>query len=493
MIEFIGPLSQLAHDVCADRVPSRIASKDSGLWGEDAEAEARIRLGWVDAPARTRIQGIRPSKQRVVLAGMGGSALGAATLAHCYDATLTVLDSTHPDVVSRVLAEPADLIVASKSGRTVETLSHLRVGAERQHHVTVITDPGSDLEAWAHENEAECHLADPHIGGRFSVFSAYGLIPAAMIGLDVAEIIAEASRALTRCLVDDGDNPAVLLGAYLAEQVAAGRDKMFLIDHIGIGPWVEQLIAESLGKKGTGILPIVIPPGGAVLESEDTFTLSCGAVDSDHTSVIGTAAELMVVFEVATVIAARLIGVNPFDQPDVEATKEATQRLLNTTHTSVTQGWIGTLWLDSRSEAIPAGVQPHDVFSRFLGMTREHSYLGVQLFLNPARFDVHELEIVRAQVQARISRPVSLSWGPRYLHSTGQFHKGGPQTGMFLHITGDTATQLSIPAVDYSFGDLIRAQADGDAEVLANLGQPVLRLHLANPVTDLLELFKTSS
>lgn len=488
MISFSGPRSKSLDALVADRIATRLANRDSTLWGQAAAAEASVRLGWVDAPTRSRALSFPKQVEQVVLAGMGGSSLAPEIFAKSFGKDLTVIDSVDPGQVARSFANPDSLvIVASKSGGTVETLSQRKYAEELGREIVVITDPGSALSDWATDSGRELFHADPHVGGRFSAFTAFGLIPAAYLGIDVNQLITEATAALDLVLRDDKSNPALLLGALLGDQANSGVDKVVIVDHNGLGDWIEQLVAESTGKEGKGMLPVVISPDEIRQWPTDCLVIHCGGEASGEVSVRGSIAELMVLWQVATVVACRIIGVNPFDQPDVELAKRAARDHIGKSDEPVfVEHGIAVHPSFETSADNLAGI-----LDDLLSLVGPESYLAVQAFFDREQYS--ELSKLQKVLLNRLNRPVTFGWGPRYLHSTGQIHKGGPRNGVFLQITDETQQDIAIPGEEFSFGDLIKAQAIGDGQVLAELGLPVLRLHLNSQPADLsflVELFK---
>ncbi len=499
----------------ADQVASRLAAQDPSLWGADAESEASIRLSWVDLPRSSRsllaeIDALRAQLwsegvDRVVLCGMGGSSLAPEVISRTYDVPLEILDSTNPNVVRRALGgdlASTVIVVSSKSGGTLETDSQRRVlmaafeeaGIDAASRVVVVTDLGSDLEKLATEGGyRKVFTADPHVGGRYSALTAFGLVPTGLAGVDVAELLDEAEEVMDSLASDTADNPALVLAAGMAG--SPERDKLVLVD-VGSGiegfaDWTEQLIAESTGKLGKGVLPVALEGVSApeiTLEAPD-ITVAMLAGDDDVPldtagkpvlTVSGTLGAQMLVWETATAIAGRLLGINPFDQPDVESAKKAARGLLEAPPdeepATITEAGIEVRGSAGLLEGADTLGKALDTLISKLG---PDGYLAVMAYVDAER-DA-ELRNVRVSLADRTARPVTFGWGPRFLHSTGQYHKGGPAQGVFLQITCDEATDVDIPDREFSFGTLIAAQAAGDAKVLADHGRPVLRLHLLDP------------
>ena len=531
----------LVEQLVADAAASRLAAQDPTLWGPDAESEAARRLSWTTLPdtsvplaaelAELRRELHEDGLDRVVLAGMGGSSLAPEVICATRSGRavggehpLVVLDTTDPGQVSDALAGDLSrtvLVVSSKSGSTVETDSQRRVftgvfeanGIDAASRMVVVTDPGTGLaELAASEGYRRTVEADPGVGGRYSALTAFGLVPSALAGVDVAALLGEARGIAPALARDDADNPAVRLAAALAAGHAAGAEKVVLADTgsglLGFGDWAEQLIAESTGKQGTGLLPVVVedvsaPGAGA----RDATTVAVGPAEgAAQVSVQGSLGAMFLLWETAIALAGRLLGINPFDQPDVESAKQATRDLLAAAGSDSDSGsptaddapvlvegpvevrggveaaapeWLGSpATLTEALQALFAAV-PAD------------GYVAVQAYLD--RLDDASAALLRPEVARRSGRRTTFGWGPRFLHSTGQYHKGGHQNGGFLQITGSVADDLAIPDQPFTFGVLQHAQARGDAGVLVEpkhegTARPVLRLHLADRAAGLVAL-----
>jgi len=484
-----------------DMVASGIAAQDPALWGPDAESEAAIRLGWTEAVAisrplvpeieRLRRELLARGVDRVVLCGMGGSSLAPEVIAATYgvhastpsSAGLTILDSTDPAQVAAALVElpRTVVVVSSKSGSTLETDSQRRVfeaafrdaGIEPAERIVVVTDPGSPLDAAAREAGYRVFNADPNVGGRYSALTAFGLVPSGLAGADIAELLDEAEAIQLELAVDLPTNPGLILGAAIAGTVPR-RDKLGIVTDgthiVGFGAWVEQLIAESTGKLGTGILPVVLERDAPeiALDLPDLQVVRLVGAFSDtrevragEIEIAGSLGGQFMVWEVATAVAGRLLGINPFDQPDVESAKAAARALIDDL------------------AAPPPGVPVAEAaapLAELLAEVPDDGYLAVHAYLD--RTAHPELERIRAALARRIGRPVTFGWGPRFLHSTGQYHKGGTPVGVFLQLVGTEPVDLPIPGRPFTFGQVIRAQAAGDAKVLAEHGRPVLTVEV---------------
>ncbi len=508
--------ARLAHEqhlpaLLEDKVATRIFAKDPTLWGADAEAEASVRLGWVEAatvsqPLVADILALRDALRaegvsRIVLCGMGGSSLAPEVIAGTAGVELTVLDSTDPEQVAAALADrlaETAIVVSSKSGSTLETDSQRRIfehafteaGLDAKSRIIIVTDPGSPLDKSAREAGYRAVFnADPNVGGRYSALTAFGMVPCGLAGVDIQAFLDEAEEAAEVLNEDGEENIGLALGAALGGTNPL-RDKIVIAEDgsgiKGFADWAEQLIAESTGKLGTGVLPVVAGPASpeATLGAPDVLVVRLVAADADvelgenEVAIAGGLPTQMMTWEFATAVAGRLLGINPYDQPDVEAAKVAARGLLDAqpepTPAAFTDGAIevrGGDWLGSATTAAGA-------VSALLGELGPDSYLSVQAYFD--RLAYAPLEGVRDQLAAVSGRPVTFGWGPRFLHSTGQFHKGGPAIGVFLQVTAAAADDLAIPDRPFSFGELIAAQAAGDAQVLSDHGRPVLRLHLTD-------------
>jgi glucose-6-phosphate isomerase len=490
----------------ADKVASRIAAHDHTLWGKDAEAESKIRLGWTNLheTARSILGELSElhsaleseGKTRVVLAGMGGSSLGPEVICATYGVPLVTLDSTDPDQVRDAMGtdlEHTVLVVSSKSGGTVETDSARRAfeaafegeGLDPRQHIVIVTDPDSPL----HQQSVKAgyravFLADPNVGGRFSVLSAFGLVPSALAGVPVAELLDEAAAIADSLAEDDDANPALVLGAAMA---GSTRNKLVISDHdsglVGFGDWAEQLIAESTGKNGVGVLPVVAERNAPEAHSHDVIDTRLVALDSDDEAdghsitSAGTLGAQFLLWEYATAVAGRIMEISPFDQPNVESAKNAARALLDDLPEPEQPAFVdhgievlATPGLLDEVDTVDAAIA---ALLRELG---DRGYLAVMVYLNREEFP--EFAHVRGALASRAGRPTTFGWGPRFLHSTGQLHKGGVPEGVFLQITGTFADDMDIPERPFSFGTLIAAQAAGDAKVLADHDRPVLRINL---------------
>ena len=523
--ELAAKAAPLIDKLVADQVASKLAAQDPTLWGPDAEPEASIRLSWTTLHKSSRpligeIEALREELRgegvdRVVLAGMGGSSLAPEVITGTEGAPLTVLDTTDPGQVADALAGDLSrtvIVVSSKSGGTVETDSHRRIfakafaeaGIDAASRIVVVTDPGSPLSELAErEGYRKVFVADPHVGGRYSALTAFGLVPAGLAGADVARLLDQAAAAAQVLGVDDADNPAVRLAAAWGAAHADGAEKVVLATTdsgspgslTGFPDWAEQLIAESTGKLGTGLLPVAVEgpeaPGFADAGPDATPVAIGPAVGGAKIATSGPLGAQFLLWEVATAIVGRLLEINPFDQPDVEAAKGAARALLD--DPAKLEGGETPSTVDGPVEVFAsAGVSGDggltDVLKEFLASAPEHGYLAVQAYLD--RLDDASAALLRAELAKRTGLQTTFGWGPRFLHSTGQYHKGGHQNGIFLQVTGASENDLDVPDRPYTLGRLQHAQALGDGQVLTDRGRPVLRLHLTDRAAGLAELMR---
>jgi glucose-6-phosphate isomerase len=512
----------LVDQLIADQVASKLAAQDPTLWGPDAESEASIRLSWTTLHESSRalvgeIEALSAELagegvDRVVLAGMGGSSLAPEVITATAGVPLVVLDTTDPGQVADALAGDLSrtvVVVSSKSGGTVETDSHRRIfekafaeaGIDAASRIVVVTDPGSPLQKLAEEaGYRKVFTADPHVGGRYSALTAFGLVPAGLAGANIATLLDDAAAAFKLLSLDDDTNPALWLGAAWGAAHAQGAEKVILADTgsgvKGFPDWAEQLIAESTGKQGTGLLPVAVENAdapGFVTAGTDASPVAIGPdVDAAFMSTAGELGGLFLLWEFATAIAGRLIGINPFDQPDVEAAKKAARALLDQPvggDEAAPALTVGAVEVHESGEWLPpTATTLADVLNAFLAAAPDHGYVAVQAYLD--RLDDASAAVLRPAI-ARASRlQTTFGWGPRFLHSTGQYHKGGHQNGVFLQITGAVEHDIEVPDRPYTLGVLQHAQALGDGQVLAEHGRPVLRLHLTDRAAGLVELTK---
>lgn len=492
------------------QIIKRLFARDHTIWFKDKPPELTDRLGWLELPEISRRslgdilefgRYIKSGRFRhVVLIGMGGSSLAPEvfqkTLGNLSGyPRLFVADSTHPDAV-RSLERSIDLqrtffIVSSKSGTTIETACLYRYFWDRIGKMcsdpggrfAAITDNGTELQAEARRKFSHVFVGQDDVGGRYSALSVFGLVPAAAIGVDVKRIIAGGLRAMNK-LTDK--SPAVRLGAALGELAALGVNKLTIVAPgcaASFAEWLEQLVAESSGKNSLGILPVVGEPWLGVngYGADRLFVGILGGKGSEEArrrlTRLGKAGHPIIMialpdkyaisqefynWEVATALACSVMGVNPFDQPHVKLAKEMTLKALK------------------RPVAIEEGSNHRLIVKRFISNARSAAYVSIQAFLDPSTQVRRLLQEIRGSIGRSLGVVTTLGFGPRFLHSTGQLHKGGPSKGVFLQIVGGPGRDVRIPSERYSFGRLISAQALGDYKALKSLGRGVYRIFIGN-------------
>jgi len=512
---------QAAGKLAAEYVAPALAARDPGLWGPGAAAEAAVRLGWLDAPRASRAllgtlavlasNAREDDLEHVVLCGMGGSSLAPEVISRAFKVPLTVLDTTDPHPVAQALGDRLDrtlVVISSKSGTTIETDSHRRIYEQAfaglglaPHEISrrfvVVTDPGSPLEQTAYEAGYHVVPADPNVGGRYSALTAFGLVPTALAGADASALLDQADAVLPSLASADG-NPGLDLGAALGGYALAGHDKVMLADAspglTGFADWAEQLIAESTGKQGRGILPVVVGSENApgFSPGPDTHLVALGAPASPvDTLVTGPLGAQFLIWEYGVAIAGRLLGVNPFDQPNVAESKQNTERILaeagqKPLPTGVPTFTHGAVDVYAGPGLLPASGGLAEVLDALLIGLPDRGYLAIMAYLD--RDGDQAAAGLRDALAARTTYPVTFGWGPRCLHSTGQYHKGGPQNGVFLQITGAIEHDIQVPGRDFTLGKLQLAQALGDLGALHQRGRPAVRLHLRDRAAGLSQL-----
>lgn len=510
--EGLGPLAGDVDDMVrrldSMDIAGRLASRDAGLWGGDDGQQASIsnRLGWLPVveamlgEARSGFfrdfgEEVRARDYEfVILLGMGGSSLAPDVFARMFGPTpeypeLIVLDTTNPDTITRVerqiMGRRALFIVSTKSGTTVETMSLYRyffsIKDQNGDNFIAITDPGTPLDTEAQEKGFWKIFRNPaDIGGRYSSLSYFGLVAAAAMGVDVEEMLLRARRMLR---LHDARHPGVWLGAALGVAQKAGRDKLTIISSFGWNPfadWLEQLIAESSGKRGTGVLPVIAESifdinayGNDRLfvyfrsegDISETDAFVAKLREAGHPLVqinVGgplTLGREFVRWEIAIAVAGVLLGINPFDEPNVQEAKDATNAVLSGT-----------------SSEVAAETAPEQAGEQIASMVKPGGYLAILAYVD--RTDDVEAAVteLRNALWSRTGVAVTIGYGPRYLHSTGQIHKGGPESGAFLMIVENPDTDIEIPGADYTFANLFAAQSSGDAITLARHGLPLVRV-----------------
>ena len=477
----------------------RLKSKDSTIWGPEAQAEAAIRLNWIDLPESSRdllpqldaLAAKHRDKSNVILCGMGGSSLGPEVIAQTFGKSLFVLDSTDPDYVAHALKfdlAKSVVVVSSKSGSTIETASQRALfegafkdaGLNPTDHMVFVTDPGSPLDKQVREGGFTVVNADPNVGGRFSVLSPFGLVPAALIGVDVSVLLDNASDTKKAFFADAQQmcDIAYLL-AHVSGQYVAYTDEASGMP--GLSDWIEQLVAESTGKNQVGRLPVVAENSHNGREGQ-AFTIAFAGIAD--LVVEGDLASQFIVWEWVTALVGAALAIDPFNQPNVTEAKEQTSALLNEWK-GVLPSFIGDV-NDGVVEIFGAGKNVTDAITQLISQIPEDGYIAVMAYLD--RKDDAKVAELRAILADKSGRPVTFGWGPRFLHSTGQFHKGGQQNGVFLQITGDVQKDIPIPGQSYGFKTLVAAQALGDGKALASRKYPLLRFNLKNRAVGISEL-----
>ena len=524
-----------ANVQAAERAAGGLYRREPEAWTTDEDVRRKItnRLGWLSSPklmlgSLDRLRRFADIVKRdgftdVVLLGMGGSSLAPEVLRAIIGVKdgwprLHMLDSTDPAAVRATATSPRTTlyIVASKSGTTIEPNSlaaHFRQGLQ-EHGISAwgrqfvaITDGGTELDRRAATDGFRDVFVNPSdIGGRYSALSFFGLVPAALMGQDIDSLVAWGIAMLAASEPGLGAataNPAVGLGLAIGASARAGRDKMTLLLPTALEPfglWVEQLIAESTGKNGVGVVPITGEPVGdpSVYGADRLFVRvhSSGApmilpdvagapaveIQFDEPTALGAE---FVRWEVATAVAGALLHINPFDEPNVQQAKDATRVLLDGYKST------GTLPSPSPASKLPNGValrlsaaasrELHGVPERLLSLVRKGDYVALLAYLGPDEAIARELRELRRAIRDRTRAATMFGYGPRYLHSTGQLHKGGPNTGVFLLITATPVEDVAIPGESFSFGTLEQAQALGDFQSLDATGRRALHGHLPSP------------
>jgi hypothetical protein len=439
-------------------------ARDASLWTSSGEEKW---LGWLDAPARSLAQAgeilafaeqALEGVENVLLLGMGGSSLAPEVMRLAFgSASFHVLDSTHPSAVRRLASEldPSStfVLVSSKSGSTIETRSHLdyfwTLASERGERFAAVTDPGSDLEKLARERGFLAVLAgEPTIGGRFSALSPFGIVPAALMGIDIERLLLRAAEMAEACQGIEG-NPGLELGLELGEGWREGRDKICIPEHAsGFGLWAEQLVAESTGKLGKGLVPA---PGEHPGDTDRQFV----ELRLESPYELG---QEMFRWEFAVAVAGALMEINPFDQPNVQEAKDRTSAIL--------------------SSGAEPDLEPRGSLDELLAAAGPGDYIAILGFVDPTLENDAKLAALAKRVGETTGCVVTRGFGPRYLHSTGQLHKGGKANGLFIQVVDDLGQELAIPGRDFGFRRLIGAQAAGDFAALKEHGRPVIRIGL---------------
>jgi transaldolase/glucose-6-phosphate isomerase len=520
----------------ADAVQTRLWAHDPSLWASDAagQAEVKIRMGWLDSPlkARTLIPSYtafadeihKKGIHRVLVLGMGGSSLTAEVLSSLQAAakinaplSLAILDSTDPEQVSLASGNfPPDkslYIVSSKSGGTAEVMAAFeyfwKLSNGDGSRFIAITDPGTSLDKLAREkNFRKIFSSDESVGGRFAALTDFGLVPAALLKIDLERFIGRAEWMRAQCSesVPVARNPGLALGAVLAESAIAGRNKLTILCDAPLSAmagWIEQIIAESSGKNHKGILPVPLEPlGDAKVYGNDrifVYLRQTGELDAAMKSLreaghpviefvipdfYEIAAE-MYRWEVATAVACSILGVNAFDQPNVESSKKITKARIADYQTNGHLGegkpaWQGGEFFVYSSSSV-TGTSLADVLKNFTAQAKPNGYAAINAYLPRNDDMIDALQKMRVAIREKTGNPVTAGFGPRFQHSTGQFHKGGLDDALFIVITTEPEADFEIPNQGLTFGTLIRAQALGDFEALKEAGRTALRVHLLSP------------
>ncbi len=516
------------EEIDRKRIIARIWEHDHTVWKPEPQ-EIANRLGWLHTAEAMQGQvprlaalarAVRDAGYHdLLLLGMGGSSLAPELFGRVFTGQapnlprLAVLDSTDPDAIlaHATRLDPARtlFLISTKSGTTVETLSLFKffynrvaeaLGAgQAGNHFWAITDPGSKLDDLAcHYGFRETFLNDPNIGGRYSALSFFGLVPAALVGVDLPRLLERALAAARACgpEVAARDNPAAWLGAILGELANAGRNKITLVVSptlAGLDDWAEQLLAESTGKEGKGLVPVVgEPPGPPEVYGDDRLFVYVGAEEPEEIGRAHPVVRLPVrdlydlgaqffLWELATAVAGQRLGINPFDQPDVEAAKVLARQAVAAYRQS------GALPPDEPAPLTAAAL------NRFLAQARPGDYIALQAYVRPTAETDAALHRLRLRLRDRLKLATTVGYGPRFLHSTGQLHKGDAGGGLFLQFTSDPVQDLPIPdeagspGSSMTFGVLKMAQALGDRQALLHAGRRVIRFHLGTDVVGGLE------
>ena len=492
-------LSKVNKEIAKDLlgISIRLAQKDSTIWG--ANTEAATRLNWVGLPIQSRelmpqldslSAWARTNKlDQVILCGMGGSSLAAEVIAAAYGKELLVVDSTHPaQILSASATDLAHsvIIIGSKSGTTIETTSHLKLftsklielGLAPKDHLVIVTDPGTPLDISSRQQGLRVVNADPNVGGRYSALSAFGLVPAALMGIDTSVLLDDA-ETLSKTLIT-ADSPAIRIASILFTETKQFVNLCDLNSKLpGLSDWIEQLVAESTGKNHLGRLPVVIEDPSAATK-DLTIGFAKGGFDLSIEASLG---EQFILWEWVTALLCYLLKVDPFNQPNVTEAKERTSQIL--------------LKMGAKEFAAPKPFLETPTYLLYSNqkistlqdfLETPASYIAVMAYL--VRGNDDEIMKIRSTLSKKLNKPVTFGWGPRFLHSTGQIHKGGQPNGCFIQITTDIALDLPIPNEEFTFADLLVAQALGDAAALTERNLPLIRIHLKSTETGITDLLK---
>ena len=482
----------------------RLLEQDFTIWGPKATAEASIRMDWITLPEESRsllpqldaLSAKNRHLTNVVLCGMGGSSLGPEVIAQTYGKELFVLDSTDPNYLEHALPKNLKetlVIISSKSGSTIETESHkaffetlfTEAGLNKTEHIIIVTDPQSPLDIASRSAGFNVINANPNVGGRFSVLGAFGLIPSALIGIDVSIILDSAIE--TKIAISENPH-AALVAAYA---IVTGTDQYFSLTDShsnmpGLSSWIEQLLAESTGKDGIGRLPIVLNNSNDFTPAK---TLSISFKGDCDLVVEGDLGSQFFFWQWVTALIGAGLAINPFDQPDVQESKFATGSLLSTWSNRVPE--LGNLSVDGSIALFDESEDVATLLSAFIHGIDDGGYLAITAYMD-RKNDV-DLALLREIIAKKSKKAVTFGWGPRVLHSTGQIHKGGQSNGSFLQLTADCEKDFAIQGQDFTFKSLCMAQAIGNHNALTARGLKSLRLHLTNRkegISQLIEIAK---
>lgn len=496
MIHLTGPLvskidrqSELYLKLSA--VNARLAKKDSTIWGPKAHAEASIRLNWVDLPETSRellpeldSLAAKFRGRKVILCGMGGSSLAPEVIAGTFKKDILIFDLTDPNYASHALnsdLENSVIVVSSKSGSTIETSAQRAAmesalqakGLDPKSHLVFITDPNSPLDNEVRAGGYTVINADPNVGGRFSALTAFGLVPTALLDIDPSILLDSAAEQHLE--LGKSENVAIDLAYLMSTQTEQFINFVDSPGLPGLSDWIEQLIAESTGKDGTGRLPVVISD---IADSSPAITFSFSA--GGDLNIAGDLGEHFITWEWATALLGYALQVDPFNQPNVTEAKNATSELL-------------AKW-DNQLPPLPLGnIDGHielgspSIAEELRQLIAEDSkYIAILAYLD-RRVDVELVEL-RKILAEKSGKAVTFGWGPRFQHSTGQFHKAGQPNGAFLIVTGAVDKDYPIPGREFSFETLVMAQALGEVNALSARKYPVSRVHLLDRALGIKEL-----
>jgi len=539
-VSSLGPIAdsvarRIAH-LEEDGVPSRLWKHDPTLWATDSEgqAEVRKRMGWMDSPEKARA--LSPTYKafadeihkegihRVLVLGMGGSSLTAEVLSSLQAAakmdaplSLAILDSTDPEQVSlaggNFPPEKSLYIVASKSGGTAEVMAAFdyfwKLSNGDGSRFVATTDPGTSLEALAQShNFRKIFHADESVGGRYSALTDFGMVPAALLGMNLEQFLDRADWMKGQCgeHIPPARNPGLVLGAVVGQSALEGRDKLTILSDAPLAAfagWIEQIIAESSGKNGKGILPVPLEPiGDVTVYGQDrlfVYLRQTGELDESIRALreagcpvlefaipnLNEIGAEMYRWEIATVVACSVLGVNAFDQPNVESSKKITKAKIADYQQKGELEEGKPVWSGEAATIFSASAVQGDnlstILQNFLKEARPNGYVAINAYLTRNEEMIEALQSLRAAIRAKTGNAVTAGFGPRFQHSTGQFHKGGPDNALFIVVTAEPAADFEIPTEGLTFGTLIRAQALGDYEALIDAGRKVLRVHLPSP------------